>query len=289
MLILLIGLTGKLGNVLYKDLKDRHIVLAPTKEVFNILDTNKFEQLINQYNFDIVINTVAYNNLPRCEIELNLAFQYNCFAVENMARICNKYNIIFITFSTNYVFDGKKDNPYIETDIPFPIQIYGLSKLSGEYTSLKYENTIVIRTTGLYGAHKCFINNIINESKEKDFIEISNDQTMSFTYTNDLSKAILRLIIHPKRKYGIYHLVNEGYCTPYELILETFKILNINTKIIPINRGKIDLLHDGNMRRPLFTPLANKNAKEIGIVLPYWKDALKRYLDISDKAKRMQI
>jgi dTDP-4-dehydrorhamnose reductase len=281
MIILLIGKSGKLGNILYNDLKNHHKVIALTRQEFDIFNTEHFECLIDEYDFDIVINTAAFNDLPYCEIYPTLAFQHNCFAVENMAKICNRYNIVFITFSTNYVFNGKSNIPYIETDIPFPIQMYGLSKLAGEYTSLKYENTIVIRTTGLFGIHNCFINNRIKESDDQDSIEISNDQSMSFTYTNDLSKAIIQLINHPNREYGIYHLINKGYCTWYEFTKEAFKLLNINTILIPVNRGENYKLLDGNMRRPLFAGLKNTKAKKLGIELPTWENAIERYLNES--------
>ncbi len=301
MKLLIIGKTGQLGSALVNDaLLLNHEVIALTRQQLDIgnitnnitdTDNNKFLKILENNQPDIVINTAAFHNVPLCEIEPLNAFKFNFIAVRNMAKICNNLDIQFITFSTDYVFDGKKNKPYIELDIPNPLQIYGLSKLAGEYASLLYENTTIIRTCGLYGLRNKSLNNEsktnfvdsrIKDSKERSYIEISNDQTVSPTYASDLSKAVLELIKYQSIKkqnnldLNIYHLVNESYCTWYEFTKEIYNILNININVIPVDRkGK-----DGNMRRPLFSALENEKAKKLGIILPHWKDALKRYLEL---------
>lgn len=283
MKLLIIGKTGQLGSTLINDaLSLNHDVIAPSKQEFNIIDSDKFSNILNNYQPDIVINTAAFHNVPLCEIEPLNAFKFNCIAIKNMAEISNNLDIQFVTFSTDYVFDGNKNGPYIESDIPRPLQIYGLSKLAGEYMSLLYENTIIIRTCGLYGIQGAtsrngnFIDNRIEDSKKDNYMEISNDQTISPTYTGDLSKAVLQLINHPLKESGIYHLVNEGHCTWYELTKEIFDILDIDIKLVPVDRKG----RTGNMRRPLFSVLKNQKAKELGIELSHWNDALKRYINL---------
>lgn len=281
MKLLIIGKTGQLGSALINHAQQlNYEVIAPSHQEFDISNTDVFLNLIYK-NPDVVINTAAFHNVPLCETEPLNAFKYNTIAVKNMAEISDDFDILFITFSTDYVFDGKKNIPYDEYEEPNPINIYGLSKLSGEYASLIYKNTIIIRTCGLYGLQGAsskggnFIDNRIKDSKENNLLEIGNDQTVSPTYTEDLSKAVLQLIDCPLlKKQEIYHLVNEGYCTWYELTKETFDIMKINTKVIPVNRGG----KFGNVRKPLFSALKNTKAKKLGIVLPHWKDALKRYL-----------
>lgn len=281
MKLLIIGKTGQLGSTLINDaLFLDYDVITPSRKEFDISDNNKFLDILNDNQPDIVINTAAFHNLPLCEIDSLNAFKFNCIAVKNMAEISNELGIQFITFSTDYVFDGRKKEPYIESDIPRPLQTYGLSKLAGEYASLLYENTIIIRTCGLYGLQGAksrdgnFVDKRIRDSKQNGYMEIGNDQTVSPTYTGDLSKAVLQLINHPLKESGIYHLVNEGHCTWYELTKEIFDIMNIDITLVPIDRkGKT-----GNMRRPLFSALKNQKAKKIGIELPHWKDALKNYI-----------
>ena len=293
MKLLIIGGTGQLGSTIINDaLSHNYIVIAPPRQELDITkigNNKRFLQLLKTDKPDVVINAAAYNNVVECESNQLYAFDINCIAVKNMAEILDNLNIPFITFSTDYVFSGLKQNgglkqqPYIESDMPSPLQIYGLTKLAGEYASLIYENTTVIRTCGLYGLQSKstkngkgnFIDNRITDSKTNRFIQIGCDQTVSPTYTGDLSKAVIQLIEHPIKKYNLYHLVNEGYCTWYELTKEIYDILNIDTEVVPINHCGVDR----GVRKPLFSALRNERAKELGIMLPHWKDALKRYLE----------
>ncbi|MEA2076404.1 MAG: dTDP-4-dehydrorhamnose reductase [Candidatus Marinimicrobia bacterium] len=281
MKILIIGKTGQLGSVLLKDvLTLGHDVVAPSKQELDILNDDSFLDTMVQYKPEVVINTAAFHNVPLCEIEPVKAFQSNCIAVKKMAEISNEFDAWFVSFSTDYVFSGEKRRPYIESDMPGPLQMYGLSKLAGEYGALSYNKSIIIRTCGLYGIQGAtskggnFVDNRIKDSKQNAQIEISNDQTVSPTYAGDLSKAVLRLIAHPSKEPGIYHLVNEGYCTWYEFTKEIFEILDIDIELVPVDRkGKT-----GTMRRPLFSSLKNEKATRLGISLPYWKEGLNQYL-----------
>ncbi|MCE8427572.1 MAG: dTDP-4-dehydrorhamnose reductase [Candidatus Methanoperedens sp.] len=280
--ILIIGKTGQLGSLLIKDaLAWGHKVFAPSRQELDITNMDDFLDIMKTYKPEIVINTAAFHNVPLCEVEPIKAFHLNCLAVKKMAEISQDYNSWFVSFSTDYVFGGEKRTPYKESDIPNPLQIYGLSKLAGEYAALSYENSIIIRTCGLYGMQGAsskggnFVDNRIKDSKQNKKIEISNDQTVSPTYSGDLSIAVLQLIAHPSKKKGIYHLVNEGYCTWYEFTKEIFKLTGINREVIPVDRkGKT-----GDMRRPLFSALKNENARKIGIVLPNWKEGLHDYIE----------
>ncbi len=291
MKLLIIGRNGQLGSALISDaLALNYTIIAPFRnelDITKVKNNHKFLTLLEENKPDVVINTAAYNNEIECDSNNLYAFDVNCFAVKNMAEITNKLNIPFVTFSTDYVFDGTKESQYIESDKPHPINMYGISKLAGEYASLMYENTTVIRTCGLYGLNSKstkngrgnFVDNRITDSKSNKFIQVGCDQTVSPTYTEDLSKAILQLINYPIKKYNLYHLVNEGYCTWYELTQEAYNILHIDTEVIPINRCGID----GIINKPLFSALRNERAKELGIMLPHWKDALKKYLEIKYK------
>jgi dTDP-4-dehydrorhamnose reductase len=283
MKILIIGKTGQLGSALLKDaLALGHDVLAPSKQELDILNDDSFLDAMMHYKPEVVINTAAFHNVPLCEVEPIKAFQSNCIAVIKMAEISHEFDAWFVSFSTDYVFSGEKQIPYIESDTPGPLQMYGLSKLAGEYGALSYNKSIIIRTCGLYGVQGAtskggnFVDHRIKDSKQNARIEISNDQTISPTYTEDLSKAVLQLIAHPSKESGIYHLVNEGYCTWYEFTKEIFEILDIGIELVPVDReGKT-----GKMRRPLFSALDNKKAKRLDITLPNWNESLYKYLKI---------
>jgi len=273
MKLLIIGKTGQLGSQLIVDAqKLDYCVLTPDRKELDISDHRKFLKIVRFEKPDVVINTAAYHNLKQCEQNSLSAFRYNCIAVKNMAEICDKQNIKFITFSTNYVFDGY-NTLFDEDSVPSPIQMYGISKLAGEYATLNHSGT-VIRTSVLYGitGRENFIDKRIKDSEKYNSIEVDNRQSVSSTYAYDLSKAVLELV--NKEHWGIYHLINEGHHTWYELTKEIYNIMDIDTLVLPIDREGI---FDG-VRKPISSGLLNLRAEELGIKLPDWKDALKRYL-----------
>ena len=284
MKLLIIGKTGQLGSALIDDaIVLGHDVVAPSRQELDISDDAAFLYEMKKHLPDVVINTAAFHNVLLCETEPENAFKFNCFAVKRMAEISNELNSWFVSFSTDYVFDGEKGDTYIESGSPHPLQIYGLSKLTGEHAALAYsDRAIIIRTCGLYGLRGAssmggnFVDNRIKDAKPNTRMEISSDQTVSPTYAGDLSTAVLQLIMHPEKEKGIYHLVNEGYCTWYELTKQIFNILDVDVDLRPVDRqGKT-----GNMKRPLFSALKNTKAAKLGIVLPHWEQGLYEYLKL---------
>jgi dTDP-4-dehydrorhamnose reductase len=279
--ILLIGKTGQLGRDILKN-NPGHEIYAPERNFLDITSNNSITAMIQDYRPDVVINTAAFHIVPECEIEFEKALQINCIGVRNLAMACKKIGSLFITFSSDYVFDGKKNAPYIEDDKPQPIQMYGISRISGEYAALaSYPgNSLIIRTCGLYGYSGArskggnFVDKRIQDAEAYKTIDMGCDQTVSPTYTDDLSHAVLRLMEHPLLEPGIYHLVNDGLCTWYDFTVAIYEIMKLKVMVNPVDRGGMS----GNMRRPIFSALANTRARSLGIVLPHWKDALERYL-----------
>jgi len=288
--ILLIGKTGQLGREIIKDSSffDFEIV-SFGKEELDVTNEPQVKEKIEKIRPDILINASAYHVLVACEENPLKAMIVNFLAVQNLAKICKKQKIIFVTYSTDYVFDGEKGTPYEENDKPNPLQIYGISKLAGEYAALNSypEGVFVIRTCGLYGGEKGspekrgnFVLNIVKEAQNKEVIEVSSEQIVSPTYAGDLSKATSRLL-NSKANPGVYHLVNEGYCSWYEFAKEIFKLVDIDIKILSIDRGGIS----GGAERPKFSALKNMKAKKLGIELPSWQEGLKSYFNFLKKIK----
>lgn len=287
MKILLIGKTGQLGSALTQDassLDTKFKIFAPDKQTVNVLNAKSFLAAVKKFKPDAVINTAAFHNVPECEVKPLKAFEVNCVALRNMSEICAEFGAVFVTFSTDYVFDGAKGKPYSELDIPCPLQIYGLSRFAGEYAARMHapEKTFIIRTCGLYGLQGArskggnFVDGRIRDAMQNKTVEISHDQTISPTYAADLSKAVLELISHNEKKPDIYHLVNQGYCTWYDFTKEIYRLLDLRVNLVPVDRKGIT----GKMKRPLFSALKNTKAARMGIRLPHWKNALARYLRI---------
>jgi dTDP-4-dehydrorhamnose reductase len=281
--LMIIGKNGQLGVelVLFAKKLNRNFV-AFGKEELDITDQLQLKKVIEKNKPKIIINTSAYHVVPDCEINPLLAFEVNCVAVRNLAKLCKENNILLVTYSTDYVFDGKKGKPYNEDDVPNPLQMYGLSKLAGEFAALNTypKGSYIIRTCGVYGGMEGsrskrgnFVINILKEAEKKDILEVSSEQIVNPTYAKDLAKASLGLLeLNPKP--GIYHLVNEGYLNWYEFAKKILEYANIEKKILPVDRGG----KTGEMQRPKFSALTNTKAKKLGIILPPIEDGLKNYL-----------
>jgi dTDP-4-dehydrorhamnose reductase len=279
--ILLIGKTGQLGGDIMRN-NIHHEIYAPDRKVLDIRSRDAIDAVIDDARPDVVINTAAFHNVPLCETDPLNAFSVNCVAVRELARACNRVKALFVTFSTDYVFDGEKKSLYQEDDKPAPLQIYGITRAAGEYIALSVapEHSIIIRTCGLYGISGAqskggnFVDKRVQDAKNHASLDMGSDQVVSPTYTHDLSKAVLQLIDHPQRKPGIYHLVNEGRCSWYEFTKAIYEIMGFSVTVRPLDRGG----RSGDMRRPLYSALANTKARALGIVLPPWRDGLERYL-----------
>jgi len=282
MKILLIGRTGQLGSDLLLN-NPGHEIYAPAEDVFDITVRATIEREIDGFKPSVVINTAAFHNVPVCETEPAQAFKVNCVAVRDLALASKNIGALFVTFSTDYVFEGEKKTPYKEDDRPAPVQMYGISKLAGEFAALSAapDHAVVIRTCGLYGRQGTwgkgggnFLDKRIEDAKSATTLEMGSDQVVCPTCTDDLSRAIFQLIEHPALKPGIYHLVSEGECTWYEFTRAIYELMGITTEVRPVDRNGLT----GTMRRPLYSVLANTKAKEMGITLPRWQDALTRYI-----------
>lgn len=280
--LLLIGATGQLGSAILFDASACGFTsIHFPKQEFDVTNGAHIAEKVGTLRPDVVINTAAYHVVPQCEEHPEEAMRVNAVAVYWLAKLCRQHRALFVTYSTDYVFDGEKGVSISEEDSVHPLQMYGISKVAGEYAALAVypEGSFVIRTSGLYGGRKGsrskggnFVLNIIKEAQGKDTLEVSNEQIVNPTFAGDLSQATLKLLqieVEP----GIYHLASEGYCSWAEFTKEIFRLAGVPTRVIPVDRGT----RSGTMRRPKFSALQNTKAKKLGIVLPHWKEGLASY------------
>ncbi len=283
--IILLGKNGQLGSefIRQNDQFNFDLYAFGREDLDVTASSDLIHKTIADIRPDILINTTAFTNVSSCETLSDTAFSVNATSLKNLAVECDKFGIKFVTFSTDYVFDGNKGSGYVETDTPNPLQIYGLSKYAGELISNLYcRNAYIIRTNGVYGGlsgsrakRGNFVLNILQKSKEKDEIEVVADQTVSPTYAPDLAKATYNLILNENINSGIYHLINEGHCSWAEFATSILDYVGSKTKIIPVQSKYMTT----DFKRPLYTALLNTRARGYDIILPDWKDAIKRYLD----------
>jgi len=286
MKVLLIGKNGQLGSEIDKQVRKKFDIVSFGHDELDITNYDAISKSIEKHAPDVVINASAYHVVAECEANPDRAFLVNAVALKYLSDICDKNSIRLIHYSTDYVFDGTKNAPYFEDDIPTPLQVYGISKYAGEQIVLQYaSNPIVIRTCGVYGGKSGsrakkgnFVLTILKQTGGKKKLEVSSEQIVSPTYAADLARATFDLIGNKDAK-GIYHLVNKGYCSWAEFAKEIMLCKGIDTKIIPVDRGGMV----GTLRRPLFSALKNTRAASLGIILPPWQDAIKRYIQTISK------
>jgi dTDP-4-dehydrorhamnose reductase len=281
MRILLIGKTSQLGIDILRN-NAAHEIYAPDPAVLDICSRESIQAVVNDYRPEAVINTVSFHDVPLCESDPSSAFAVNCVAVRDLAAACCRIGALFVTFSTDYVFDGEKKASYLEDDNPVPLQMFGITRLAGEFAALSAasQHALIVRTCGLYGlsepgtGNKNFVDQRVEDAEARRQIEMGGDQVVSPTYTHDLSRAVLQLIEHPQRTPGTYHLVNEGKCSWFEFTKAICEIMGLTVKVKPVDRsGK-----SGDISRPLYSALVNTKASSLGITLPPWRNALERYL-----------
>ncbi|ACJ17341.1 hypothetical dTDP-4-dehydrorhamnose reductase [Thermococcus onnurineus NA1] len=281
MRVAIIGASGQLGTDLVKVFGE-----DPSFEVIPLthrdLDVTVPETLrvLKELKPDVIINTAAYVRVDDAEIYPEKAFAVNTIGALNVARVASEIDAINVYISTDYVFDGEKGEPYTEDDVPNPINVYGASKYAGEIFTRNYSRKYyIIRVASLYGKAGAsgkggnFVNWVIEKAKRGEELRIVDDQFMSPTYTMDVART-LREFLEIGPEWGVYHMVNEGYCSWYEFTRAIFEILGWDVEVKPIKSSELNRL----ARRPRFSALRNEKLERIGLRMMDWEEALREYL-----------
>lgn len=281
MSVLLIGARGQLGSDLTSI--EKGMFLPWTSDDINLLDLEKLEQKLAETPFEAIVNCAAYNKTEKAEEEPSIAYGVNGHAVGVMAKMAQKKKVPFIHISTDFVFDGKKGASYVETDLPAPLSVYGASKALGEaYALSQCEQSYVLRTASLYGKGGSrekkghFIDAICKKGAGSEPIKVVSDIFMSPTSTLSLAKAILS-ILKMRPEPGLYHAVNGGEASWYQLALAIGKKYGFQDRIEPVSQANFP----SKIRRPLYSVLSNEKINPI-ISLPSWEEALSDYLQHKD-------
>ena len=278
MKFLITGADGQLGGEFAKELEKRKLnYLALGREDLDITDFKKIQKAVADFKPDFLINCAAYNDVDRAEEDWQTAFLVNGIGPKNLAIAARENNCVLVHYSTDYVFDGKKNFPYTIADTPAPINKYGKSKLLGENFVRDFaEKYYLIRLSSVFGNNPkaSFPLKLISWAKEKKELKIVDDQFFSPTFTGDVVKATLDLI--KTDAYGLYHMTNSGYCSRYKWAKYILEKIHWQGKIIPAKSEDFHSL----AKRPKFSVLNNFPLKDIiGYGLPDWKEATERYLN----------
>ena len=276
MKVLVTGSNGQLGYDVVKELQKQNIeCCGATRQDFDIVDFEATENFIKNYMPDAVIHCAAYTAVDKAEDEQGLCYLVNASATENIAEICKKINAKMLYISTDYVFDGTKDDFYEVDDKPNPINVYGKTKLLGEQAVQRILNKyFIVRISWVFGEHgNNFVKTMLRLGKERKEINVVADQYGSPTYTADLAPLLVEMI--KTEKYGVYHATNEGVCTWAEFAEEIFKIAGMNVKVNHITTAEYPTRAIRPMNSRLSkTSLVINNFK----TLDNWEIALGKYI-----------
>lgn len=273
---LILGASGQLGKeFIRKFSSDGASFIALSRNELDITNTNAVRERILELRPDVIINCAAYNLVDLAENEFDLALQVNALGVLNIGLICREIGAFLVHYSTDYVFNGKKDGLYTEDDSPDPLNKYGLSKYIGEKLLLTFnDNCLIFRTSWVYGEGKQnFLYKLNQWAKNQDYLRIACDEFSVPTSTRTIVEITLMAL--KKGLTGLYHLVSTGYASRYEWAKEYFRIKGIKKFIYPAYQHEFNL----PARRPRWSAMSNKKlCKELGIEIIEWQDQLKEDL-----------
>jgi len=281
--ILITGSNGQLGNEfrqLESNYKEHKFFFTDVDDL-DITDAEKSAKFIKSNSIQACVNCAGYTAVDKAENDKVHAMLVNATAVKNLASACAKVNALFVHISTDYVFEGKNHKPYTENDTASPKSIYGKTKLDGEIEVIfNAKRALIFRTSWLYSSFgNNFVKTMVEKGKSLGELRVVYDQIGSPTYAADLAEAILNIIekVPSKMRTEIYNFSNEGITSWYDFAKAIFDIKNIDCNVLPVPSKdyKTDAV------RPFYSILdKSKVKKDFGITIPYWRDSLKRCLDL---------
>ncbi|MDQ3472745.1 MAG: dTDP-4-dehydrorhamnose reductase [Acidobacteriota bacterium] len=278
MKVLIAGAHGLVGNALVEHCKlmgDE--VLAHPRQTLDIVDLDLVTKTINEARPDIVINCAAWTDVDGCESDSERAFQVNARGPENLARACQKNAAAFVTISTDYVFDGKKEGFYTQLDEPNPISVYGVSKLEGEQRARNANpQTIVARTGFVFGdGGRNFLSTVVARARRGEVLQAIADARGTPTFAPDLAARLRELAV--RKDAGLFHVVNSGTGASYE------EFVRLALEIAGLEQTEVMPVTVKSLRRPAPRPtnscLRCLASESLGLgPMQNWKDALRRFV-----------
>lgn len=278
MKVLVTGVKGQLGYDVVGELKKRNIeAVGVDIDEMDITDAASVDKVIKEASPDAVIHCAAYTAVDAAEDNVDICRKVNKDGTQNIANVCKELDIKMIYISTDYVFDGEGTRPWEPDDKPDPLNVYGLTKYEGEVAVMStLSKYFIVRIAWVFGVNgKNFIKTMLNLAKTHDSLTVVNDQFGSPTYTYDLARLLVDMVLTDK--YGIYHATNEGIITWYDFACKIFETAGLNVKVSPVPASE----YPAKAKRPSNSRMSKQKLVDNGFeLLPTWQDALERYIKI---------
>ena len=280
MRVLVTGAKGQLGSDLLCELSKRNIESVGIDiDDLDITDADATKRVIENINndakIDAIIHCAAYTAVDAAEDNEALVTKINAEGTKNIAEVAKTLDVAMMYISTDYVFDGEGERPWEPDDKRAPLNVYGMEKYKGElYVEELLKKYFIVRISWVFGLHgNNFIKTMRRLGKERGAVSVVNDQIGSPTYTPDLSRLLVDMIVSDK--YGRYHATNEGLCSWYDFAVEIFKQAKLDVVVTPVSSDAFPV----KAKRPHNSRMDKSNLTENGFeLLPPWQDALRRYL-----------
>ncbi|MBK5230385.1 MAG: dTDP-4-dehydrorhamnose reductase [Thermoleophilia bacterium] len=283
--VCIVGSDGQLGFDLSREFKSAgHDVTDWTHADIEITDRASVTAAFAAAAPEVVVNTAALN-VETSELDPAKAFAINALGARELAAAAAR-DVRLVQISTDYVFDGTKGTPYVETDITGPLNAYGVSKLAGEHFVLAADGrNIVIRSSGLYGEHGCkakngmnFVTTMLALAADRDQLSVVNDEALSPTFTRDLATQIVALVDRSELS-GIFHATAHGGPTWFEFASAIFELADVQIDVWPTSGAEYSKEADNSILRPANTSLENARLSKAGVdLMRPWRDQLADYL-----------
>jgi dTDP-4-dehydrorhamnose reductase len=288
MRVVILGAGGRLGAALVRAYRDKFDLVEFDHSKLDLANPNDIRDKIDNLGFDILINAAAFTNVDLCESKRDEAFAINAEAPKLLAQLCRDKRAKLIHFSTDYVFDGNKRQPYVEDDAANPISLYGESKRAGEKFVLEASDRhLVVRVSWVFGPDRpSFIDAMIKRAGEEERIEAIADKWSTPTYTLDIAEMLPRLF---EVDAGIVHLANSGECTWQQYAqhaLDCCRRAGIELKAQSVGGLKLSDMKTWIARRPVYSVLSTSKYQALAGIAPRaWRDAVNDYIERSYSKK----
>ncbi len=282
--VFITGASGQLGLALnhlmsgqnkYEICRTDAVCSEETKvQALDITDEAAVLKAVEAFQPDIIINCAAMTAVDLCETEQEKAFRINALGPKYLAMAAERCGAKLVHLSTDYVFDGEKDKPYIESDETCPASVYGRTKLEGElFVQEHCSRSFILRTAGVYGEGKNFVGTMLRLAETGKPIRVVNDQFCSPTSSKELAKVLLFLM--DTDSFGIYHTTCEGSTSWYEFAVMIFKLAGKDVQVTAIPTTE----YPTPAKRPMYSVLEKKALRERhGYVMKHWNEALAEYM-----------
>jgi dTDP-4-dehydrorhamnose reductase len=281
MKILITGARGQLGLVVAREFARGHVVVPLAMADLDVTDHAAVMARVVAERPDVIVNCAAWNDVDGAEERPLEALKVNSLAVGSLSRAASEQGAILVHYSTDFVFDGApRDRPYTEDDLPQPQSVYASSKLLGDWFAMETPRHYVLRVESLFGASaeenfcgRSSVDRIIDTLAAGGAARVFTDRIVSPSYVVDVTLAT-RQLVERGAPFGLYHSVNTGSCTWYELAQEVARYLPGAGTLVPVSVDEVRL----RASRPRFAALSNAKLASAGVVMPTWQQAVARYL-----------